>query len=472
MVRQNHGKMVKQLAINRSINKMKIKPSNRQFVFNWRLWLGCNILFIFQVSCSNGSSTLATAGITPATAIEAINQEDIIAGADTLAITHCQIIVGDGKAVISDGVVIISNGIIQAVGAYDDDAIPAGIRVWEAKGKTLLPGLIDTHFHLDNMDSLPHLFLQRGVTALRDPGAWIEAYDQERATDLELPRLYLTGPHLDAYPPAYPKNSFVVRDAHEAKAAVKAFAQQGASAIKVYFRTPLGTIEAICEAASEEGIPVTAHLEITDVYDAIHAGLTGIEHITSLATNLVSTREAEAYKQAILKDNNARKTGRYRLWKAIDASSTEATKLADFLATTETFVCPTLGVFEYQSKPDQIDSVRQQAFQNMMAYTKILHDQGVNIVVGSHSWVPYADYGWAYHHEMELLEKLGMAPLDIIYAATAQNAQFLGTPDQIGTIEAGKIADLVLITGDPLQGMAAMRDIDRVMLAGRWIDAH
>lgn len=402
--------------------------------------------------------------------IKAVNETSISLGIDTLAIVHCQIIVGDGERIIPDGVVIIANDEIQTVGTYETVAIPNGISVLEAKGMTLVPGLIDAHFHLDNMDSLPNLFLQRGITALRDPGAWIEAYDQERASGLDLPRLYLTGPHLDGYPPAYPKNSFVVRDAREADAAVKAFAQQGASAIKVYFRTPLGIIEAICEAAKEEGIPVTAHLEITDIYDAIHAGLAGIEHITSLATNLMPAREAEAYKQAILKDNNARKAGRYSLWQGIDTSSTEAAELADFLAASETFVCPTLGAFEYQPKIDQLDRLRQQAFQNMMAYTKVLHDRGVKLVVGSHSWVPYADYGWAYHHEMELLEKLGMASLDIIHAATAQNAKFLGVSDQIGTIEAGKTADLVLITGDPLQGMTAMRNIDRVMLAGQWID--
>lgn len=450
---------------------MKTTSFNHRSGFRLNLWIGSVILLLLQLSCSTEQMD-SNPKSAPFFNIKAVNEASISLGSDTIAIVHCQIIVGDGQRIIPDGLVIIANEKIQTVGTYETVAIPDGISVFEAKGMTLVPGLIDAHFHLDNMDSLPNLFLQRGITALRDPGAWIEAYDQERASGLDLPRLYLTGPHLDGYSPAYPKNSFVVRDAREANAAVKAFAQQGASAIKVYFRTPLGIIEAICEAANEEGIPVTAHLEITDVYDAIHAGLTGIEHITSLATNLVSAREAEAYKQAILKDNNARKTGRYRLWQMIDASSAEATELADFLAASATFVCPTLGAFEYQPTTDHLDTLRQKAFQHMMAYTKALHEQGINIVVGSHSWVPYADYGWAYHHEMELLEKLGIAPLDIIYAATAQNAKFLGVSDQIGTIEAGKIADLVLITGDPLQGMAAMRDIDRVMLAGQWIDAH
>ena len=448
---------------------MQKKLSIHQDVFNWPLWLGCHILLLFQLSCTTDQVDSEKTGSPPFPEITAVNQTELAIGTDTLAIVHCQIIVGDGQSVIPDGVVIIANEVIQTVGAYKDVTIPPEIRVLEARGMTLVPGLIDAHFHLDNMDSLPNLFLQRGITALRDPGAWIEAYDQERASDLDLPRLYLTGPHLDGYPPAYPKNSFVVRDAPEATAAVHAFAQQGASAIKIYFRTPLGIIEAICEAAKEEGIPITAHLEITDIYAAINAGLTGIEHITSLATNLIPVQEAEAYKQSILKDNNARKTGRYNLWREIDAFGPKATQLAQFLAKQGTFVCPTLGAFEYQAKSDQVDSLRQVAFRNMMEYTRVLHELGVKIVVGSHSWVPYANYGWAYHHEMELLAKLGMEPLAIIHAATAQNAKFLGVFDQIGTIEAGKLADLVLIAGDPLDEITAMRNISRVMLAGKWV---
>lgn len=436
---------------------------------NWTLWLGCHILILFQVSCSTEQAEVEKAAIRSSANITAINHPELGVGTDTLAIVHGQIIVGDGQRVIPDGVVIVANGVIQAVGTYEDIVIPDGMEVLQARGMTLVPGLIDAHFHLDQMDSLPNLFLQRGITALRDPGAWIEAYDQERATDLDLPRLYLTGPHLDGYPPAHPKNAFVIREAREASAAVKAFAKQGASAIKVYYRTPLSLIEAVCATATAEGIPVTAHLEITDIYDGVRAGLTGIEHITSLATNLVPPREAEAYKQALLKDNNARKVGRHRLWHQIEALAPEATELAQFLAAQQTFVCPTLGAFEYQPKADDIDTLRQQAFQNMMEYTKALHDQGVNIVVGSHSWVPYAGHGWAYHHEMELLEKLGMEPLAIIYAATTQNARFLGVSDQLGTIEVGKLADVVLLAGNPLQEIAAMRNIDRVMLAGQWI---
>lgn len=436
----------------------------------WAIWLGCSFILLFE--CSSCTHTVVQdekKHLGYSHQITAINKDEIEIGSDTLVIAHCQIIIGDGQNVISDGLVLIAHGVIQQVGTYEEGDVPKGARVLEAKGMTLVPGLIDAHFHLDHMDSLPHLCLQRGITALRDPGAWIEAYDQERSTKLNLPRLYLTGPHLDGYPPAHPKNAFVVRDEKEARAAVKTFVGQGASAIKVYYRSSIDIIDAICQAADEAGVPVTAHLEMTDIYDGVRAGLTGIEHITSLATNLVPLRTAEAYKQALLKDNNARRFGRYSLWQGIKPSAPKSIQLAQFLAEQQTYVCPTLGAFEYQVKINQVDSLRLEAFQHMMAYTKVLHDQGVNLVVGSHSWVPYAQYGWAYHHEMELLQQLGMKPLEILHAATAQNARFLGVSDQLGTIEKGKIADLVLIAGNPLEEIAALRKVHRVMLAGRWI---
>lgn len=106
----------------------------------------------------------------------------------------------------------------------------------------------------------------------------------------------------------------------------------------------------------------------------------------------------------------------------------------------------------------------------MTAYTKKLHDLGVSVVVGSHSRVKYAETGWAFHHEMELFEKLGMEPLEIIKAATLDNANFFGIQDRLGTIQKNKRADFILVEGNPLEGIVSLRKIRRVMLSGAWVE--
>src|SRR6185312_13648510 len=121
-----------------------------------------------------------------------------------IAIVGASLIDGRGGAIVRDAVVVIRGEQIAAVGKQGEVKIPSGAEVIDAKGLTLLPGLIDSHFHIDGDDPLPALFLSHGVTSLRDPGQWIEAYDAARKASAPTPRLFLCGPHLDSPPPAYP----------------------------------------------------------------------------------------------------------------------------------------------------------------------------------------------------------------------------------------------------------------------------
>lgn len=303
---------------------------------------------------------------------------------------------------------------------------------------------------------------------MRDPGAWIDYYDSVRMSGKAVPRLFLTGPHIDMYPPAYPENSYLVKDAEEGRLAVEKFALQGATAIKVYFRLPISIIREVCTAAHAHGIPVTGHLETANAMDAINAGLDGIEHITSFGTCLLPMREVEKYKQMVTADNEARNRGRYEAWQSISLENNPvADSLIRFLADKKTFICPTLAVFERQS--DKGDSIEVDGFANMLKFTGMAHRGGARIVVGSHTWVPYADAGYAYFREMELFQEAGMKPMDVIRAATIENARFLRVDERLGTVEKGKLADLVLIDGDPLSDIKAMRNVKRVMLNGVWV---
>lgn len=402
-------------------------------------------------------------------AIRAVNEATLPVGKEVVVIQGATLIDGRGGSPVSEAVVVVEGNRIQSVGTTENIEIPPDARIIEASGLTLLPGLIDAHFHLINDPGFPALSLSHGVTSLRDPGAWIESYGDARASGLMNPRLFLTGPHLDMWPPAYPENSYILQDRKEAITMVNRFADQGASAIKVYFRLSLDLIEAVCETAAERGIPVTAHLEITDAREAISVGLDGIEHITSFGTALLPVREAEAYRQSILADNSARRQGRYEVWSGIAIDSPESDSLIRFVAEQETFVCPTLGAFEYRYSPEKTDSIRTGGFEQMLAFTGKASRGGVRMVVGSHGAIPYGGFGWAFQHEMELLAEAGMEPADILVAATLENARFFRIEDRLGSIEVGKQADLILIRGNPLDDISSMRNIERVMLNGVWV---
>ena len=229
-----------------------------------------------------------------------VNQVAKPSDSSVIAIVGATLIDGRGGPAVSDSVVVVQGERIVAVGDRASVKIPPGAEIVDAKGLTLLPGLIDSHFHIDGDDPLPALYLSHGVTSIRDPGQWIEAYDAARKAAAPVPRLFLCGPHLDSPPAAYPADSYIVRDADETRLAVNRFVDDGASAIKVYFRLPLALIKVAIDTAHSRGVPVMGHLEIVDARDAITAGIDGIEHATSFGTALLPLRDAEKYRQAIL----------------------------------------------------------------------------------------------------------------------------------------------------------------------------
>ena len=386
-----------------------------------------------------------------------------------VAIVGATLIDGRGGAPLLDAVVIVRGEKIVAVGTRTAVSIPAGAEVIDGKGLTLLPGLIDSHFHIDGDDSLPALYLTHGITSVRDPGQWTEAYEVARKRPAPVPRLFLCGPHLDSPPPAYPADSFIVRDAEETRNAVNRFADEGASGIKVYYRLPLALIRVAVETAHARGLPVTSHLEIVDATDAIRAGVDGVEHATSFGTALLPLREAEKYRQEMLADNNVRREGRYRVWSAVDLDSPRANAVYKLIVERGTVVSPTLAVFERQPGDKGTTEMHVRAFKQMEAFVGHAFRAGAHVVVGSHSDVPHAKRGWAYQRELELLVDSGLTPMQAIVAGTLENARFFHASDRLGSIEAGKLADLVLVEGDPLRNISDMRRVKRVMLNGEWV---
>ena len=388
------------------------------------------------------------------------------------AIVGATLIDGRGGEPIANSVVVVWGNRIVAAGPRESVKVPDNAEVFNATGLTLLPGLIDAHFHMaanPAMFQIPKLSIAHGVTTLRDPGRHMEAYVPIRELDSPVPRCFLTGPHFDEEPPAWPENAIVVKSPADARAAVKRFVDRGASAIKIYFRLPIDSVRATCETAHELNVPVTAHLELLDADQAIEAGLDGIEHITSFGTCLAEPEAAERFRNAVRGDNAAREDGRYQLWAALKLDDSPRVKpLLDLLVRRGVFVSPTLTTFEQRSGDSKTELFHVRGFLNMMKFTGLCHASGATVVVGSHTWGRHTEVGWAFQREMELLVESGLSPAATIQAATWNNARFLGCADRLGSIETGKLADLLLIAGDPIADIRAMYKVKRVMLNGLW----
>ncbi len=389
----------------------------------------------------------------------------------------------DGTTVtVTDGArLVLAAGRIVTVGPAGDVPIPAGAGVTRVDDGTIVPGLVDLHFHIEDDPAMALRQLAHGITAFRDPGEWVEMHEPLRrriATDrLPGPRLFLTGPHIDGERPAYPADSVVARDPEEARRHVHRAVDEGATAIKIYFRLPLESALAVIQACGSRGVPSTAHLEILDARDLIEAGLTGIEHITSFGTSLVSPMQAEAYRQAVLADSGARRDGRYALFADADLDGPAARRLYATIARRRPFVDATLAVFEARPtdavpKGSTLTAARRaEGFMKMQALARRLHESGARMVMGGHTSVPHAGRGEAPWRELELLVASGLRPVEALVAATRTGAAFLGAGGaDLGAIRPGAAADVVVVTGHPDEDISAMRRVRQVMAGGRFVD--
>ena len=426
-----------------------------------------------------------------------------------LVFTHATVIDATGAPAKRDYAVVITGDRITDIGETAKVAVPRGARVVDASGKFLIPGLWDMHVHPQGKEYLA-LFIANGVTGVRV--MWGSAEDHEWRKEIEAgqligPRMVIASPLVDG-PKPYWRGSISVASEAQARQVVDKAKQDGADFVKVYQNLPRDLYFDIADECKKQGIPFAGHVPIAvSAQEASNAGQKSFEHLIGILP-ACSTRSDELLKaqQADLAEDLA---GKPKFWGThvvqtrqmmLDTYSPEkAAALSAVLKSNGTWQVPTLTLlrmFAYGDDPAFLKDDRlkyvpvrmrmswdpatvdgkhtpedfaymKKEFEKDLEVVGAMQKSGVGILAGTDTANPFCFPGFSLHDELGLLVRAGFSPMQALQAATLNAARFLGKEKDLGTIEKGKLADLVLLDADPLVEIGNTKKIDAVVYAGR-----
>jgi len=399
----------------------------------------------------------------------------------------------EGQRFIDGQNVVVADGKITMVGTMLPK-LPDGARVVDGRGKTLVPGLWDSHMHMgDDFTALSEVAL--GVTSIRNPGGTIElAQSQARRRKegtLVAPEGF-TSPIIDRQGPLIAQGSIPVGSLEETLAAVRRIKDAGMSGVKFYTSMDPAWIPPAAKLAHELGLHVHGHIPAgMRTLDAVNAGYDEITHI------YFATMQAMPEEVVAKANTTMRLLGPGKYFKEVDFAAEPTRSVIATLAEKKIVVDPTLVVVEsvltqeagtvspsYTAYVGTLPPVMERgfkagglplldgmsrddakaSFRRMVQYVAQLHKAGVPIVAGTDG------YGLELVRELELYVEGGMTTAEALATATIAAARNVGADDRTGSIVAGKEADLLLVDGDPEKNIGDLRHVAMVVLDGAALD--
>lgn len=422
----------------------------------------------------------------------------------TIAITHVRVVDGTGKPAQEDQTVLITNGKITSIGSA---VAPANAAIIDGTGKTLMPGLVGMHDHMyypaprvnpaakeamypEHVSSFPKLYLAGGVTSIRTTGS-VETY-----TDLALkkaidtgkepgPKLHITGPYLEGKG-AYTLGMHELRDAQDATDTVNYWISEGATTFKAYMHITHAELAAAIKAAHAKHLTITGHLCSIGFKEAADLGIDDLEHGLVVDTEFTPGKKPDECPPI--------QPARDALAK-LTVQSPEIQSLIAYLVQHHVAVTSTLPVFEtfvpgrapndarvldamlpeardeYLKQRERIaaqkDSVWFKLFKLEEDFEREFVRKAGTLLAGlDPTGFGGVIAGYGDQREVELLVEAGFTPIEAIQIATLNGARFLGEEKQVGSIENGKAADLVLVKGDPSQNIKDIENVELVFKDG------
>jgi imidazolonepropionase-like amidohydrolase len=419
-----------------------------------------------------------------------------------IVLTHVRVIDGTGAPAVANQNITIENGKITAISAGADVASGAGVTVMDLPGATVMPGIVGMHEHLYNIAvpdlttggqpplllpqmtfSAPLLYLAAGVTTARTGGS-VEPYadlnlrDRINAGRLPGPHLDVTGPYLEGKGSPFIQ-MHELADADEARTFVDYWADRGVTSFKAYMFLPRAELQAAIDEVHKRGLKITGHLCAVTYAEAAAMGIDNLEHGFE-----VNTQDDTGKQPDVCTPYDGQETAAKMDPNGAEAKALFATLIAHHVAITSTLAVfesdvpgrPPLrhDVLEAMSPPARETYLYQrdferdakpkidvaQAFKNDMAMEHNFVKAGGFLMAGCD---PTGDGGvlpgFGDQREIELLVEAGFTPVEAIQIATLNGATYMGKQASIGSITAGKNADLLVVDGDP---SAKISDIENV----------
>jgi imidazolonepropionase-like amidohydrolase len=395
--------------------------------------------------------------------LEAITKATPPIRSGTYALSGATIVDATGRAPIADGVIVVRDGRIADVGPRASVTVPADVPVVQVPGKTIVPGLWDMHTHFTQVEWAP-VYLGAGVTTVRDMGNEFEfvtaVREGIRSGRTVGPRMLLAG-LIDGSGP----NAFGVYYADtpaEAKTLIAKYHDAGFEQMKIYNLITPAMVEAICVEAHRLGMTVTGHVPNGMTID--QAVTAGMDHIAHLAIRGEAGTDDVNRTIALLKSRGT----------VIDPTQSWNELLGHALGTPITAFQPGFAkvpaplrrVFSNAGSTGDAAAARSRV-ERGLRIVKALHDAGVPVVAGTDEGVP----GHSVHREIELYVEAGFTPMEALQAATIASARAMRLDRELGTIERGKRADLVVLDANPLESIRNIRSIRWTVSDGRIYDA-
>jgi imidazolonepropionase-like amidohydrolase len=409
--------------------------------------------------------------------------------------------------------VVVRDGRIASV--QDAGAAIDAREVVDGTGQWLIPGLWDFHVHLtydDRFDgAMAGLFLHHGVTSIRDTGGALDqvvaAVGELEAEGATAPRVFFAGPLMDGELVVYdgesrPELGIANPDADAVRANMARLEAAGVDFVKIYEMVSPEIFEVLVEEAEARGLPMDGHVPLSMRARDVGPRVQSLEHLRNIEMDCVVDAEARvAERRAQLADPGDADGGtmRSRLHRAYRIPSIEAYDEAEcdvvLAAMANTIQVPTLRLnalslrppFERPDWAEVMGKVpesvaedwgrrtagdpRDTTFEDWSLFlVGRMHEAGVPIGAGTDTPISSAVPGYSLHSELEMLVRAGLPPIEALRAATLRPAEFFGLADEMGTIEPGRVADLVLLSADPLEDIANTRSVAAVVTRGTLLD--